>query len=76
MEYVGHVDPDGYDEVVLRGDTAARTFTAFWLRNGQVLAGMHANDWDATDHIRRSSAPPRRRTAARPDGVAGRLASS
>ncbi|NUR06408.1 MAG: FAD-dependent oxidoreductase [Nocardioidaceae bacterium] len=55
MEYVGHVSPDGYDEVVLRGDTSAdggRTFTAFWLREGRVLAAMHANDWDATDHLR------------------------
>ena len=55
MEYIGNVGPDGYDEVVLRGDTTAaggRTFTAFWLKGDQVLAGMHANDWDATDHLR------------------------
>jgi NADPH-dependent 2,4-dienoyl-CoA reductase/sulfur reductase-like enzyme len=55
MEYIGSVGPDGYDEVVLRGDTTAaggRTFTAFWLKGDQVLAGMHANDWDATDHLR------------------------
>jgi 3-phenylpropionate/trans-cinnamate dioxygenase ferredoxin reductase subunit len=26
MEYVGHVGPDGYDEVVIRGDLAARVF--------------------------------------------------
>ncbi len=53
MEYVGSVGPDGYDEVVLRGDTASRTFTAFWLAGGRVVAAMHANDWDATDHLRR-----------------------
>ncbi len=52
MEYVGSVGPDGYDEVVLRGDTKGRTFTAFWLQGGRVVAGMHVNDWDATDHIR------------------------
>jgi 3-phenylpropionate/trans-cinnamate dioxygenase ferredoxin reductase component len=55
MEYIGSVGPDGYDEVVLRGDTTAaggRTFTAFWLKGDQVLAGMHANDWDAIDHLR------------------------
>ena len=55
MEYVGSVGPDGYDEVVVRGDTSAaggRTFTAFWLNGGQVLAAMHVNDWDATDHLR------------------------
>jgi NADPH-dependent 2,4-dienoyl-CoA reductase/sulfur reductase-like enzyme len=52
MEYVGSVGPDGYDDVVLRGDPDGRVFTAFWLRDGQVLAGMQVNDWDATDAIR------------------------
>jgi len=54
MEYVGSVGPDGYDEVVLRGDTTgSRVFSAFWIRQGTVLAGMHANDWDAIDPIRK-----------------------
>jgi NADPH-dependent 2,4-dienoyl-CoA reductase/sulfur reductase-like enzyme len=53
MEYVGHVGPEGYDEVALRGDVLGGVFTAFWLRDGSVVAGMHANDWDATDDIRR-----------------------
>jgi 3-phenylpropionate/trans-cinnamate dioxygenase ferredoxin reductase subunit len=53
MEYVGNVGPDGYDQVVLRGAPERGVFTAFWLRAGRVLAGMHANDWDAMDPIRR-----------------------
>ena len=54
MEYVGSVGPNGYDEVVLRGDTTdSRVFSAFWIREGTVLAGMHANDWDAIDPIRK-----------------------
>ena len=52
MEYVGNVGPDGYDDVVLRGDVDGRVFTAFWLQSGTVLAGMQVNDWDATDGIR------------------------
>ena len=52
MEYVGNVGPEGYDQVVLRGDVADRVFTAFWLEGGRVVAGMHANDWDAIDPIR------------------------
>jgi 3-phenylpropionate/trans-cinnamate dioxygenase ferredoxin reductase subunit len=52
MEYVGHVGADGYDEVVLRGDLGTRVFTAFWLRRGRVVAGMHANDWDASDSVK------------------------
>ena len=53
MEYVGTPGPDGYDRVVLRGDTDGRVFTAWWLRGGQVVAGMHVNDWDAIDDVRR-----------------------
>ena len=52
IEYVGSVGPDGYDEVVLRGDLPGRVLTAFWLKDGSALAGMHVNDWDAIDPIR------------------------
>ena len=52
MEYVGSVGPDGYDDVVLRGDVSTRVFTALWLRDRRVVAAMHANDWDQIDPIR------------------------
>ncbi|CAN5537612.1 FAD-dependent oxidoreductase [soil metagenome] len=53
MEYVSSVGPDGYDEVVVDGDPeGTRTFTAFWVKDGVVVAGMHANDWDASDRVR------------------------
>jgi NADPH-dependent 2,4-dienoyl-CoA reductase/sulfur reductase-like enzyme len=52
MEYVGHVGPDGYDEVVVRGDLEGRVFSALWLADDRVVAGMHVNDWDATDALR------------------------
>jgi 3-phenylpropionate/trans-cinnamate dioxygenase ferredoxin reductase component len=53
MEYVGHVGRDGYDEVVVRGDLGgSRVFSALWIKGGRVVAGMHANDWDAIDHVR------------------------
>ena len=52
MEYVGSIGPAGYNEVVLRGDVRGRTFTAFWLKDETVLAGMHVNDWDAMEPIR------------------------
>jgi 3-phenylpropionate/trans-cinnamate dioxygenase ferredoxin reductase component len=52
IEYVGSIGPDGYDEVILRGDVPARQLTAFWVRADRVVAGMHANDWDAIDAIR------------------------
>ena len=53
MEYVGNPGPEGYDRVVLTGDVPGRVFRAWWLRGDRVVAGMHANDWDAIDEIRR-----------------------
>ncbi len=52
MEYLGYVEPGGYDQVVFRGDVAAREFIAFWLAEGRVLAGMNVNIWDVTDQIK------------------------
>jgi 3-phenylpropionate/trans-cinnamate dioxygenase ferredoxin reductase subunit len=52
MEYVGYVEPDGYDRVVTRGDPAGGEFIAFWLAGGRVLAGMNVNVWDVVDPIR------------------------
>jgi 3-phenylpropionate/trans-cinnamate dioxygenase ferredoxin reductase subunit len=52
MEYVGLVEPGGYDEVVFRGDVAGREFIAFWLSDKRVLAGMNVNVWDVTEPIR------------------------
>jgi len=52
MEYLGYVEPGGYDEVVFRGDRAGREFIAFWLSGGQVIAGMNVNVWDVTDPIK------------------------
>jgi 3-phenylpropionate/trans-cinnamate dioxygenase ferredoxin reductase subunit len=53
MEYHGHVDREGADDVVLRGDPTDGPWYAFWLRQGRVLAGMNVNDWDAADEIKR-----------------------
>ncbi len=52
MEYLGYAEPGQYDEVVFRGDVAARTFLAFWLRQGQVLAGMNVNVWDVAEPVK------------------------
>ena len=75
MEYVGHVGREGADEVVVRGDLEARVFTALWIRAGRVVAGMHANDWDAIGPIREvvggpAGAPLRDRDLALADAVA------
>jgi 3-phenylpropionate/trans-cinnamate dioxygenase ferredoxin reductase component len=50
MEYSGHATD--WDEVVFRGDVAAREFIAFWLKDERVVAGMNMNVWDVSDPIR------------------------
>ena len=53
MEYVGNPGPEGYDRVILTGDVPGRVFRAWWVRGDRVVAGMHVNDWDAIDEVRR-----------------------
>ncbi len=50
IEYSGHALE--WDEVVFRGDVRAREFIAFWLKGGQLVAGMNMNVWDIHDSIR------------------------
>jgi 3-phenylpropionate/trans-cinnamate dioxygenase ferredoxin reductase subunit len=53
MEYTGHAEPGGYDQVVFRGDVPGREFIAFWLADGRVLAGMNVNVWDVAEDLER-----------------------
>ncbi len=53
LEYSGWAPPGAYDQVVIRGDAAKREFIAFWLSDGQVLAGMNVNVWDVTEAIQK-----------------------
>jgi 3-phenylpropionate/trans-cinnamate dioxygenase ferredoxin reductase component len=78
MEYVGHVQPGGYDRVVVRGDLDSREFIAFWLADGRVMAGMNVNVWDVTDPIKaliRSGTPVDTDALADPDEPLEELAS-
>jgi 3-phenylpropionate/trans-cinnamate dioxygenase ferredoxin reductase subunit len=50
IEYSGNATE--WDEVVFRGDVAAREFIAFWLKDGRLVAGMNMNVWDVSDPIR------------------------
>ncbi|MEO6826665.1 MAG: FAD-dependent oxidoreductase [Microbacteriaceae bacterium] len=52
MECAGHLEPGGYDEVVIRGDLDAPRFIAFWLKDHVVLAGMNVNIWTETQRIK------------------------
>ncbi len=49
MEYSGLAR--GSDQVVLRGDLAARELIAFWIADGRVAAGMNVNVWDVAEPI-------------------------
>ena len=68
MEYSGLADAG--DELVIRGNMAAREFVAFWLSEGRVVAGMNVNVWDVNDAVQaliRSRAPVDRAALADPD---------
>ena len=56
LEYVGNPGSEGFDRVVITGDTEGpvekRVFRVWWLRGDLVVAGMHVNDWDAIDTVR------------------------
>jgi 3-phenylpropionate/trans-cinnamate dioxygenase ferredoxin reductase subunit len=74
MEYSGFATD--WDEVVFRGDVAAREFVAFWLKDERVVAGMNMNVWDVSDAIReliRTRGPVSRRDLADPDVPLARL---
>ncbi|NKY40592.1 oxidoreductase C-terminal domain-containing protein, partial [Cellulomonas septica] len=79
MEYVGHAPHGGYDEVVVRGDLAARELVAFWRRGGRVVAGMNVNVWDVVDDVQaliRSGVVVDRDRLADPDVPLGSLTGS
>jgi 3-phenylpropionate/trans-cinnamate dioxygenase ferredoxin reductase component len=40
-----------WDQVVVRGNPATHAFLAFWLEDQRLIAGMHANIWDAIEPI-------------------------
>lgn len=50
VEHTGHAA--SWDQVVVRGDLAARRFVAFWLRGGRLMAGLNANTPGMARHIR------------------------
>ncbi|MFD7920453.1 NAD(P)/FAD-dependent oxidoreductase [Streptomyces sp. NPDC059740] len=62
LEYSGYAPPGTYEEVLVRGDTGKREFVAFWLRDGQVLAGMDVGVGEATGPVQELI-----RTGHRPD---------
>jgi 3-phenylpropionate/trans-cinnamate dioxygenase ferredoxin reductase subunit len=52
MEYAGFHDAS--DRLVVRGNLRSRQLQAFWIgEDGRVTAGMHLNDWDAIEPIKR-----------------------
>ena len=56
MEFVGHTT--GYDELLIHGSFEEQVIRAFWIRDDTVIAGMHINDWDAIDPIKRTVGKP------------------
>ncbi|WP_036553551.1 NAD(P)/FAD-dependent oxidoreductase [Nocardioides insulae] len=75
IEYVGSVGPDGYDEVAIRGDDLVAGLSALWIKDGVIVAGMHANDWDAIDDLRALVGGPAPEGTTDPEVTLGDLAS-
>jgi 3-phenylpropionate/trans-cinnamate dioxygenase ferredoxin reductase subunit len=50
LEYVGYAAPD--DDVIIRGDLAARKFLAFYHRDNIVSAALAVNVWDVVDDLK------------------------
>jgi 3-phenylpropionate/trans-cinnamate dioxygenase ferredoxin reductase subunit len=74
MEYAGNATE--WDEVVFRGDVAAREFVAFWLKDERLVAGLNMNVWDVNETIQdliRSRRQLDRRELADPDVPLARL---
>lgn len=68
MEYSGYAP--AWDEVVFRGDPAAREVIAFWLSEERVVAAMNANVWDVVEPLQALISARRRvdpRALADPD---------
>ncbi|MDQ1583007.1 MAG: 3-phenylpropionate/trans-cinnamate dioxygenase ferredoxin reductase component [Microbacteriaceae bacterium] len=51
MEFSGYTPLMRHSDVVYRGDRDARSFIAFWLREGRVVAGMNVNVPGANDEV-------------------------
>ncbi len=51
LECSGLPLPDGYDQVVYRGDPDKMEFIACWLKQGRLTAAMNVNVWDVTDDL-------------------------
>lgn len=65
LQYVGHAH--GEDEIVFRGDIGARTFVAFYLREGAVRAALGINrlrEVNATKRLIRDRVPVSREQLA------------
>jgi 3-phenylpropionate/trans-cinnamate dioxygenase ferredoxin reductase subunit len=63
LEYAGLHSSS--DQLVIRGNLDDEKFQAFWLdAGGRVSAGMHVNDWDAIEPIKRLIESGRRVDAA------------
>jgi 3-phenylpropionate/trans-cinnamate dioxygenase ferredoxin reductase component len=77
MEYSGYATE--WDEVVFRGDVAAREFIAFWVRDDRIVAGLNMNVWEVSDPIRElilSRRPVNSRELADPDVPLSQLAAA
>lgn len=51
MELSGYPHLMNEAELVIRGDLAGRSYLAFWVLDGRVVAGMNVNLWDVNEQV-------------------------
>ena len=52
MEYFGHPGAGGFDDLRLEPGPSDDAFSAYWSRDGRLVAAMHVNEWDRSEELR------------------------
>jgi 3-phenylpropionate/trans-cinnamate dioxygenase ferredoxin reductase component len=52
MEYFGHLGAAGFDDLRVEPGDSDDAFSAYWSREGRLVAAMHVNEWDRSDDLR------------------------
>jgi len=52
MEYFGYIGSGGFDDLRVEPGKSDDAFSAYWSREGRLVAAMHVNEWDRSDELR------------------------
>jgi 3-phenylpropionate/trans-cinnamate dioxygenase ferredoxin reductase subunit len=52
MEYFGHPGAGGFDDLRVEPGSSDDAFSAYWSREGRLVAAMHVNEWDRSEELK------------------------